>query len=61
MLAQHKALVTPCVIIVAFILGSFPSDEARKGASGRGGRAMLVKMGDKVGTNRSMGETMLSV
>jgi hypothetical protein len=60
-LAQHKALIALRVVVIIFILQSFTSDETGNGASGRGGRAALVKMGDEAGTNSGMGEATLSV
>jgi hypothetical protein len=59
--AQYKALVALHVIVIVFVLWPFTSNETGKVMSRRGGRAALVKMRDKVGTNHSMGEASLSV
>jgi hypothetical protein len=60
-LAQYKALATLHVVIIFFLLWSFASNETRDGMSRRGGRVMLVKMGNEVGADSSMGEMMLGV
>jgi hypothetical protein len=60
-LAQCEALVTPRVAVLVFILWPFTCNETGEGTSGRGGRAALIKMRDKVGADGGMGEAALSV
>jgi hypothetical protein len=60
-LAQHKALVALCVLVIVFILRPFARDETGEGASRGGSGAALVKMRDEAGTDGGMGKATLSI